>query len=299
MRPFLAHLLVFVGAVVVSLVVSGSAFATSGWLTVTSNTTLSEDHYGSVWFAADSVTLDCAGHSLIGPGPDGWRVGIAAFQRSHVTIRNCHVQGFGHGISLSTVKSFALVGNSSSGNQGGGIVLYDATDGIVAGNVASANSWWGISGQNITDIRFVGNRASENGYDGFRFFTPWPQTHYSADLTIGANASTGNGGDGFHLDALADHNTLSGNVARDNTHGFMIGSSYNTLTLNVALSNHYTGFVTAGWPAPWFSSSVEPAVGNTLRLNIARGNGFVDAAEYNKPGTNTWQYNWFGTTFGI
>ena len=216
-----------------------------------------------------------------------------------MTIRNCHVQGFGHGISLSSVRSFSLVANTSSGNSSAGIVLDDATDGLLSRNIAAGNGWWGISGQNIADIQFVGNRASDNGYDGFSVSTPWPQMHYTAGLSFVGNLSTENRGRRLRLEALADGNTLTGNVSRGNTHGFMIGSSYNMLSLNIALANHYTGFVTAGWPSPFFWPSVEPALGNTIKLNAALGNTIRDAAEYNKPGVNTWQGNLFGTSFGI
>src|SRR5664279_6532277 len=93
------RLLVLVGAFVVFLAVASSALGSSGLKTITGDTTLTEDHFGNIWFAADSVTLDCAGHSVVYAGGSG--VGIAVFKRSNVTIRNCRVQGFGHGISLS------------------------------------------------------------------------------------------------------------------------------------------------------------------------------------------------------
>lgn len=300
MRLF-RHLVVGVGVLVVSLVVVSSASATSGLLTVTSDTTLTEDHYGNVWFATDSVALDCAGHSVIGPGLAGPvpLVGIAVFQRSHVKIRNCRVSGFVHGISLSAVDSFALVGNTSTGNEKGGIALYAASRGIVSRNVASDNGFSGIGGNNLTDIQFTWNKSADNGQNGFLVGMPYPQVRYSTGICFVGNASTGNGWDGFQLNALADSSTLMLNVARNNTHGFMIGSSSNTLVMNEAVSNHYTGFVAAGWPSPFFQPTVTPAVSNTFKLNLARRNGVYDAADFNAPGANTWHNNWFGATIGI
>lgn len=296
-----ARLMACVGVLVVSFVVVNSAFATSGLLTVTSDTTLTEDHYGNVWFAADNVTLDCAGHSVIGPNGAGpWpRVGIAAVGRSHVAIRNCRVEGFGHGFSLSAVDSFSLTRNTSARNEGSGFVFGSVSHGVLLRNIATGNAWNGFGAQNAKDIEFTGNIARNNGQVGFEVWTPWPQARYSAGIVFVSNTSSGNVWDGFRLDALADGNTLIANVARENAHGFVIGSSYNAIGLNVALSNHYTGFITSGWPSPWFPPSVEPAIGNTIRMNSASGNGVVDAAEYSKPGTNTWQRNWFGTTFGL
>ena len=300
MRLF-RHLVVGVGVLVVSLVVVSSAFATSGLLTVTSDTTLTEDHYGNVWFAADSVALDCAGHSVI--GPVGWgpwpRVGIAVVGRSHVAIRNCRVERFGHGFSLSTVDSFSLAGNTSAGNEGSGFVFGWVSNGVVSRNVASGNAWHGFGAQTSKDILFMGNAAANNGQNGFVVWTPYPQVSYSTGIRFVGNASTGNGWDGFQLNALADGSTLMLNVARNNTHGFMIGSSFNTLVMNEAVSNRYTGFVAAGWPSPFFQPTVTPAVSNTFKLNLARRNGVYDAADFNAPGANTWLNNLFGTTIGI
>ena len=281
-----ARLLAGMGVFVVFLAGASSALGSSGLKTITGNTTLTEDHLGNIWFAADSVTLDCAGHSVIGPGVAGpWPgVGIAVVARTDVTIRNCHVQGFGHGISLSTVRSFSLIGNVSSGNSSVGIALYEATNGTLSRNVAAKNGWWGISGQNITDIQFGGNRASDNGYDGFRVFTPWPQVHYSAGLRFVGNTSTGNGLDGLNLSALADGNTLTGNVARDNhwsglailsdnnslmlnqasgnDNGIHITGSDNQLAVNASASNHGNGY-----------ALLDGATRNGLRSNLASGNG--------------------------
>jgi parallel beta-helix repeat protein len=282
------------------LVVTAQAFATTGTLVVSSDTTLTEDHHGAVWFAADSVTLDCAGHSVIGPAAaPSPNVGIGAFGRSGVGVRNCRVDGFGHGISLSGVTSFSLVGNTSANSEKVGIALYDASAGLVVRNAVTDSGWWGISAQNVHDVQFVGNRSASNGYDGFAVHTPWPQVRYTTGIRFVGNVSSGNGWDGFRLDELADGSTLFGNVADGNVHGFMIGSSNNTLATNVATGNAYTGFITAGWPSPFFLPPVRPAVGNTLRWNVARHNGVYDAADFNPAGTNTWQANWFGTSHGI
>jgi hypothetical protein len=46
---------------------SWSAAAGSGPLTITANTTLTEDQVGPITVAANGVTLDCAGHNVSGP----------------------------------------------------------------------------------------------------------------------------------------------------------------------------------------------------------------------------------------
>ena len=62
--------------------VGGIAGATSGTLTITTDTTLTEDHVGGIVIAAHDVTLDCAGFvvsgdasgSVVGVLIDGWIV---------------------------------------------------------------------------------------------------------------------------------------------------------------------------------------------------------------------------------
>ena len=44
------------------------AIASSGTLYVTSNTTLTEDQYGNVVVQGNNITLDCANHTVFGPG---------------------------------------------------------------------------------------------------------------------------------------------------------------------------------------------------------------------------------------
>jgi parallel beta-helix repeat protein len=304
----LLRLVACLGVLVVFLAVVSSAFATSGLLTVTSDMTLTEDHHGNVWFAADSATLDCAGHSVIGPGVAGPvpLVGIAVFGRSHVTIRNCRVSGFVHGISLSAVDSFTLVGNTSTGNEKGGIALYAAAHGTVSGNSVSDNGFSGIGGNNLTDIQFTWNKSANNGNSGFLIGMPYPAGHVSTGIRLIGNVSSGNRQEGYAIYDYADGNTLIGNVAIGNgVNGFRISSSSNQLTGNVAYSNHWFGFVNVGGPSPFFPAALGGAVGNTYRNNIALKNntdgviGITDAADYNPPGVNTWKANWFGSKLGI
>ena len=74
---------------------------TPGTMTITSDTTLTEDHFGSIEIAADDITLDCAGFSVIGPSPDPWPVdGVLVDQHSGVTIKNCTASGFVNGFKL-------------------------------------------------------------------------------------------------------------------------------------------------------------------------------------------------------
>src|SRR6266545_6449682 len=94
-------------------------------LVVTSDTTLLEDHQGSVEIQADNVSLDCAGHAISGPGTrtEGlWGfIGISVNGWTGVTIRNCQVSGFDHGILLISLNGVSernrVLGNTVSANR--------------------------------------------------------------------------------------------------------------------------------------------------------------------------------------
>jgi len=71
--------------------------ATSGTLVVKENMKLKADHQRSISIEADNVTLDCAGHTVTGSGSG---FGILLESQSGVTVNNCDVSGFEHGVAL-------------------------------------------------------------------------------------------------------------------------------------------------------------------------------------------------------
>src|SRR4051794_30745393 len=89
---------VLLGAAVVCLmlVVVPVASATTGTLVITSDKTLGEDHVGNIVVGTDGVILDCAGHSVSGGGT----FGVLLSGRTGVSVKNCDVSGFAHGIGL-------------------------------------------------------------------------------------------------------------------------------------------------------------------------------------------------------
>src|SRR6266545_3673360 len=106
-------------ALLLLLLVPGTSLATTGTLLITSDTTLTENHDGSIVIGADNVTLDCAGHEVRGPG----FAGVLLVGRSGVMVKNCRATGFLHGV--------VLIGGSV-GNT-------------LTGNTAYADSrWWGL-----------------------------------------------------------------------------------------------------------------------------------------------------------
>ncbi len=262
-----------------------TAGATSGTLYVSSNTTLGEDHHGQIVVSADNVTLNCGGYAVLGPGPTGiWVNG-----RSHVTVRNCLVSGFGSGIILQQSPSSLVTGNTVTDNGGVGIGSYSLTgstfsnntasrnamgfyvtptgvagqlsaDNTLAGNTASGNSMYGFALIDLQDSDVVANTASDNAWDGFAAWS-W-KTGVFADTFV-ANRSDGNTRSGFSLPGVSSV-TLSRNTATNNgVIGFWLsGATGNTLVGNTASGNALEGF-----------EIVNAASSNVLERNTSSGNG--------------------------
>jgi parallel beta-helix repeat protein len=265
---------------------SATAGATSGTLYVTSNTTLKEDHQGTIVIAADNVTLDCTGHAVVGPGATG----ITVLSRSHASIRNCRVSGFGSGIVLQQ-SAFAVVsGNTVDANTGVGITAYSATDSTFTGNVvsrnlegfrvvptglpgqpsarntltgntATGNSRYGFELADLQDSNVTRNVASGNTWDGF---VASSSNHGVFSSRLVANRSDTNGNFGFSLPGVSGV-AVSQNSATGNAIGFWLsgsGSTGNILSGNTAAGNSWEGFEIAN-----------AASSNLLVANTSTGNG--------------------------
>ena len=157
----------FIGVVVLVLALAPAASATSGTLFVASDTTLTEDHNGSIVIAENNVTLDCAGFQVIGPDQLD---GIHLQGRSGVTVQNCHVGGFLVGIKLDGSSGNYIIGNTSTGNDGNGIFLSDSSGNVVRDNASH-------------------DRRARGLQEGLRRFrvAPCPQVPGARDVgTIGA-----------------------------------------------------------------------------------------------------------------
>src|SRR3954453_22380823 len=128
----------FAAVVAAAVVLVPSAAATTGTLIVTTNTVLTDDHQGSVVVAADNVTLDCAGHTVSGPGNAYGDMGIVLDGRTGVVVKNCRVTGFDNGLIVVGASgpstNNTLTHNTAYGNLSSGFALNRATTTTLSGN---------------------------------------------------------------------------------------------------------------------------------------------------------------------
>jgi parallel beta-helix repeat protein len=226
-----SQLLVGLLVVLVAAIAPTVASGTTGTLTITQNTTLTENHQGNIVIAANNITLDCAGHMVTGSG-DG--IGVDLSGHSGVTVKNCRVTDFNIGFFMIGGGGNTLIGNTA--------------------NTISGNAFRVFSANNI----LIGNKADGTGSPDSAegFFVSYI---FGSKYNLLQRNEATNFQCGFRLSAdPTTDNTLTGNVASSNTVGFcLLEVSRNTLTGNVA-NNNGTGFQIAGTAPGHLTTDLTP-----------------------------------------
>src|SRR2546426_2091990 len=136
----------------------------SGTLIITSNTTLTENHHGTIVIDADNVTLDCAGDTVFGPGEPGYSGGInVGYLRTGVTVTQCTVTGFDvNGIFAAAASNGRYEANIIYGNAANGMHLDNGSNNVVVGNTSRSSGGIGIVFTKMTQSRIEGNTVQDN-----------------------------------------------------------------------------------------------------------------------------------------
>ena len=262
-------------------------------MTITTNTTLTEDHQGNIVIAADNVTLDCAGYMVTGSGQFA---GILLWGHNGVTVRNCRSTGFFYGFVVINSWDTVFAANTASGNDASGFALDGAVGTTAVNNVARdnvngsgfqiSNSDGGVFSTNSASgnlggfymagangNRFVGNVANGSGLDGFNVLN-------SSNNVFERNQARNGGAQGWAFHLGSTNNTLTENAATDNQgFGFVLTVPHNQLAGNLATGNSADGFVLDG------------ATGNVLSANSAVENAGTGFSFYNGSGQNSLTMN--------
>lgn len=251
--------------------------ATTGTLLIDQNTTLIQNHNGTITITADNVTLDCAGHTITGPGRLAGLPGIELFQRTGVTVKNCVLRDFNDAFRVGESDGNTFTNNTMS-HLRQGFTLNQSDNNVLAGNtVTDANDFFGISlgsshgntltNNTVTDSSLgfyiinsdnnilTGNTALGNSGSGF-------DVKNSDSNVLANNVADGNQQSGYVVWVDSTGNALSQNLASDNLEGFAIHDAHdNTFTDNDASNNKY-GF--------WIPRVA--GIGNTFTGNSAHNN---------------------------
>ena len=301
------YLVVAVAAVAASLVVAPTGSASSGTLIVTSDAVLAEDHFGHIVIAANNVTLDCAGRTVLAPDEPGFSGAIDVNPGlTGVTVRRCNIVGSSvnsiytpdvsnsryedntlqgnanHGIHIDGGSGNSVIGNTIRGNGGIGIVFTVVVDSEIRANVVESQvNWAGIAlFADSRGVDVVGNTIRANAF-GMLIESG------ARENTLVANTANNNLLEGFALTS-SNGNVLVGNTSNNNGfEGFLlVDSDDNELRGNVAnLNGDHEANVFAGF------GLVSGSSGNTLEGNTANANadeGFIlEASDANTLRANT------------
>ena len=114
--------------------------ATTGALSITTDTVLAAPHMGNIFIAANDVTLDCDGHTITGAGTDeSAGNGITIQSRSGVTIKDCHVTNFQVGLWIDDSHSIMVSDSSAIGVGDDGFLIFGTNDATLINNTANNN----------------------------------------------------------------------------------------------------------------------------------------------------------------
>ena len=244
--------------------------------TLTADTVLTGDLTGcpanGLRLDADNITLDCAGYAITGSGIGG---GIGVYGRTGVTVKNCQVSGFSHGIIVGDGSTGNTVdGNTVSDNVETGINLADNNN-TLRDNELLRNGGgllvWEASGNTIVDT------VARDNNDGL--FMMMSDLNKVVNFTASDNKASG-----IAL-VESDANEISDSTATGNDFGFVMvdgsdtgdAAKSNIFKDNLAANNASSGFLT------------EDVRENTFVGNESHRNGkfgFVDT------GGNTYKGNY-------
>jgi parallel beta-helix repeat protein len=249
-------------------------------MVVTSDTTLTEDHRGNVLIEADGVTLDCDGHTVtnadIEPQFRQWPGGILVAPLTvGVVVRNCVVDEgriLAYGGQETTETSPRVPGNSTLEN-----------------NLLLGWSYLEVAGGGGNTI--VGNEVSgvwvieEGGTAGFdEAFVV-----YSDDNIFRDNVASDSWTAGFAVDATADRNVFIGNLAFNNSTGFVVYAGAPVPSGNVFQSNrayrNNIGF--ADWSIDIDGGTGTSGTWNLYEGNLCAANRVARPAQSDPPGLCT------------
>ena len=242
---------------------------TFGTLTITSDTTLTEDHFGHIVIAADDVHLDCDGRFVLSSAGEG--VGILVEGRSGVHIQGCHVAGFETGFRLDDSPGNTLTQNEAFFNAHG-FFLTASPESRLVGNIARSNGSSGFDFRFSSRSDLIDNVARDNDGAGFA-------VAQSLAMVLRGNTATGSTQSiGFSFTATGG-NLLERNVARNNNVGFSFSGNGNTVYQNLASGNG-VGFSLSSF----FDSEL---MENTASDNAFTGFSFVLARDNTLVGNTT------------
>ena len=195
----------------------------------------------AVSIEANNVTLDCNGFKIGGlaAGHASLAYGVAATDRSNLTVRHCHVRGFHTGIRIEGGSRHVVADNRVDQSLSFGIQVYPATASVVARNLLYRTG--GGSSQSYVFGILANGRVVDNVVTGMRARRP-DSGLYGIVIDGAPGVVQGNLVNGFELSAME-----GGQVGL--VRGITVFNSYHRLSDNhvVGPGGSGTGIQHPGW----------------------------------------------------
>ena len=113
---------------------------------------------------ADSITLNCAGHTISGTG--NAFSGIYVLGITKVTVEKCKVTGFEDGFILQASSSNTLTGNTANSNEYGFVLTDFSGSNTLTKNTANKNTDYGYYDTSVSSSAGVPHWDTANSYKG-------------------------------------------------------------------------------------------------------------------------------------
>jgi parallel beta-helix repeat protein len=200
--------------------------------------TLAQDVTTSIEITTSSITLDCAGHSITGPGTDH---GIYLNENvSGVTIKNCTTTNFSFGIYLNYSSNNTIVNNVVNNNWDNGIALNFSSYNSILNNTTNAHFDCGIRLYSSSNNTINNNTANYNAVYGPGAIWGGICLSFSSNNIIIGNTVNYNH-DGIFLDDYSSNNIIINNIANYNYDGIRLYSSPENTIINNVTNNNTKG----------------------------------------------------------
>jgi parallel beta-helix repeat protein len=219
------------------------------WNEETSTCVLTQDLFANMEITQNDITLDCAGHSIIG-ADTGY--GIYVNRKTNVAVKNCTVNNFHSGIYFYYGSNSTLNNNNVSNNKYYGIRLTNSNNAFLEGNIVNSNPNWGISLDDSDNSTVINNTASNNCHG---IYLCQCENNVLDNNTFDSNIGYGILFRHVHSSAITE-NIISNS---ENKCGFFMSSSGgNTITNNAFINN-----------------GLFPSSNNTLQGNTVNGKPLI------------------------
>ncbi len=148
---------------------------------------------------ADNVTVDCSGHSIIGPSNSGFYqyynpVGDGVYSDSfNTTVENCNMKDLYYGIDFEYNENGTITQNNLSNNYDGFYLYYSDYDSVLNNSMDGDQNGFGVwySNYNQIGLNTINNALLSNYYDeesSCPFLYSWNGTGYGMVTDISAES---------------------------------------------------------------------------------------------------------------